>query len=141
MWDYLYKMCQSLNQNQKLKLGDFGNTKLLKIDNTTSYLTNVFLVSDEFRAIGEQIYDDEIVRVTFNGFSKTWDNFVHGIVARDKLHDWAILWDDSMQEQLRIHSRSTSQKHREGEENVSLAIKGKKKFKKGPKDGNKQKGE
>jgi len=34
------------------------------------------------------------VRTTLNGFTKQWDVFVGGVVAREKLPDWERLWDD-----------------------------------------------
>ena len=38
--------------------------------------------------------DEELVRIALNGFSKPWDTFVKGVVAREKLPDWQRLWDD-----------------------------------------------
>ena len=38
--------------------------------------------------------DEELVRIALNGFSKPWDTFVNGVVAREKLPDWKRLWDD-----------------------------------------------
>lgn len=114
---------------------------MLRTNTVTSHLTKVSQFFDELIAIGEQIDDDEMVRVSLNGFSKPWNNFVHVIVIREKLHDWERIWDDFMQEELRLDSRSTSQLHGEDEENVSLATKGQNKFMKGPNDGAKKKGE
>ena len=32
--------------------------------------------------------DEELVWIALNGFSKPWDTFVKGVVAREKLLDW-----------------------------------------------------
>jgi hypothetical protein len=98
-------------------------------------------VRDEIGAVGEAIVDSEIMRTSLNGVSKQWVVFVEGIVAREKLSNWECLWDDFVQEETQrgyVHG-SSSIGH--DEENVALASNNKKKFKKGPKGGNKPKGE
>jgi hypothetical protein len=85
--------------------------------------------------------DSELVRTTLNGVSKQWVVFLEGIVAREKLPNWERLWDDFVQEETQrgyVHG-SSSTGHEE--ENVALAANNKKKFRKGPKGGNKPKGE
>ena len=82
-----------------------------------------------------------MIRVALNGFSKSWESFICGIVARENMPSWERLWDDFVQEELRVGSVS-SNGHRGGEEDtVALAAKGKKKkvIQKGPKEGDKKK--
>ena len=43
---------------------------------------------------GSKTEDEELVRIALNGFSKPWDTFVKGVVAREKLPDWQRLWDE-----------------------------------------------
>ena len=43
--------------------------------------------------------DEELVRIALNGFSKPWDTFVKGVVAREKLPDWQRIWDEFVQEE------------------------------------------
>ena len=43
--------------------------------------------------------DKELVRIALNGFSKPWDTFVKGVVARENLPNWQRLWDDFVQEE------------------------------------------
>jgi hypothetical protein len=67
--------------------------------------------------------------------------FVEGIVVREKLPNFERLWDDFVQEETRrgyLHGSSFTGHE---EENVALVANNKKKFKKGPKGGNKPKGE
>jgi hypothetical protein len=77
--------------------------------------------------------------LNINGFSKPWESFVRGIVAREHMPSWERLWDDFVQEELRVGLGSTSQQ-RGGDdgEDLALSAKGKKKTKKGPKGGAKQ---
>ena len=83
------------------------------------------------------------LRIALNGFSKSWDVFVRGIVAREHTLDWDRLWDEFMQEELRLASLSGSNSHQKGEEeeNIALAGKGKAKSKKGSGSGQTSKGE
>ena len=109
--------------------------------NVVTYLTILTQVRDELGAMGEAITDNDLVRTALNGVSKQWDIFVEGIVAREKLSGWERLWDDFVQEETQrayVHG-SSSTGH--DEENVTLVANNKKKFKKGPKGGNKPKGE
>jgi hypothetical protein len=80
-----------------------------------------------------------LARTTLNGFSKPWEGFVRGIVAREHMPSWERLWDDFVQEEIMIASRYTSQQHGGDDgEDLSLSTKGKKKTKKGPKGGAKK---
>ena len=38
--------------------------------------------------VGSMTDDEELVQIALNGFSKPWDTFVKGVVAREKLPDW-----------------------------------------------------
>ena len=62
------------------------------------YLTRLTQIRDELGVVGSKIDDEELVRITLNGFSKPWDTFFKGVVARDKLPDWQRLWDDFVQD-------------------------------------------
>ena len=52
--------------------------------------------------LASKTYEEELVRIDLNGFSKPWDTFVKGVVAREKLPDWKRLWDDSLHEETRM---------------------------------------
>jgi hypothetical protein len=56
--------------------------------------------------------ETELVRIALNGFTKQWDVFVRGVVAREKLPNWERLWDDFTQEELRVGSSQASQPKR-----------------------------
>jgi hypothetical protein len=83
--------------------------KMIKADSVTSYLSRFTQSHDELAALGEIVNPTVLVRTTLNGFSKPWENFVRGIVARETMPSWERLWDDFMQGELRHGSISTSQ--------------------------------
>jgi hypothetical protein len=50
--------------------------------------------------------DAELVTTTLNGFPSSWDPFVQGICARNKLPKFDKLWSDCTQEESRLISKS-----------------------------------
>ena len=110
-------------------------------ESVTAYLTRVSQVQDELAAVGETVDNAELIRVALNGFSKSWETFVRGIVSRENMPSWERLWDDFVQEELRVGSGSSSGQRGGDEDTVALAAKGKKKkvIWKGPKEGDKKK--
>jgi hypothetical protein len=78
------------------------STKMAKGESVVSYLTKFTQIRDELAAVGETVDETELVRIALNGFTKQWDVFVRGVVAREKLPDWERLWDDFTQEELRV---------------------------------------
>jgi hypothetical protein len=84
-------------------------TKMGKTDIVTSYLSRFTQIRDELGGVGDIIDPFELVRIALNGFTKLWESFVHGIVAREHMPSWERLWDDFMQEETRLGSGSTSQ--------------------------------
>jgi hypothetical protein len=129
MWDSLCKLYQSPNQNRKMVLQEkLRSIRMIKAESVTSYLSRFTQTRDELAAVGEIVDPTVLVRTTLNGFSKPWENFVRGIVARETMPSWERLWDDFVQEELRHGSTSTSQQHGgDGEEDLALLAKGKKK--------------
>jgi hypothetical protein len=93
-------------------------------------------------AVKEIVDPDFLVRTTLNNFSKPWGSFVRGIIAREVMPTWERLWDDFVQEELRCSSGSSGQQCiSEGDEDLALWTKGKKKTdigaRQGPKGGTK----
>ena len=77
-----------------------------------------------------------MVRTTLNKFPKPSGSFVRGIVAKEVMPSWERLWDDFVQEELRCSFGSSGKQHiSEGDENLSLWTKGKKKTSKGARQG------
>ena len=63
------------------------DTKMENGEGVVPYLTRLTQIRDELVAIGSKIVDEELVQIALNGFSKPWDTFVKGAVAREKLPD------------------------------------------------------
>jgi hypothetical protein len=105
---------------------------MLKVESVTSYFGRFTLIRDELAAVGEIVDPDFMVRTTLNSFSKPSGSFIRGIVAREVMPTWERLWDDFVQEDLRCSSGSLGQQRiYEGDEDLSLWSKGKKKVGKG----------
>jgi hypothetical protein len=99
------------------------STKMAKGELVVTYLTKFTRIQDELAAVGEIVDETELVRTALNGFTKQWDVFVRGVVAREKLPDWERLWDDFTQEELRVDASQASEPKSEEEENVALHAK------------------
>jgi hypothetical protein len=124
MWEALVKLYQSDNQSRKMLLREkLRSTKMAKGESVVTYLTKFTQIRDELAAVGEKVDETELVRTTLNGFTKQWEVFVRGVVAREKLPDWERLWDDFTQEELRVDASQASQPKSEEEENVALHAK------------------
>lgn len=82
-WEALTKLYQSDNHNKKMVLRDkLRETKMSILDSVTIYLTRITRVCDAMDIIRETMYDQEMVRISINGFTKPWKVFFSGIVAR-----------------------------------------------------------
>jgi hypothetical protein len=60
---------------------------MAKGEGVVHYLTQLTQIRDELATVGEKTEDFELVRVALNGFSKSWDVFMRGVVAWEKLPD------------------------------------------------------
>ena len=86
MWESLSNLYQSSNQNRKMVLREkLRSTRMARGESMTAYLTRVSQVRDELAAVGETVDSAEVIRVALNGFSKSWETFVRGIVARENM--------------------------------------------------------
>ena len=63
------------------------STRMAKGEGVVPYLTRLTQIRDELGAVGSKLEDEELVQKALNGFSKPWDTFVKGVVAREKLPD------------------------------------------------------
>jgi hypothetical protein len=42
-----------------------------------------------------------------NSFTKSWDPFVWGIVSREVMPTWERMWDDFVQEEIRLAAEAS----------------------------------
>jgi 3-oxoacyl-ACP reductase-like protein len=81
-----------------------------KSDTVASYLMKITQIHDQLAAISEAVDDTKLVNVALNGFPRSWEPFVQGIFAQEKLSPFDRLWTDCTQEEARIVSRNGKQK-------------------------------
>ena len=97
MWTNLGSLYQSKNENRKMVLQErMCSTKIAKGEGVVPYLTRLTHIIDELGFVGSKTEDEELVRIDLNVFSKPWDTFYKGVVAREKLPDWWRLCYDFM---------------------------------------------
>ena len=65
-----------------------------KAESVTSYLSRFTQNCDELADVREIVDPTVLVRTTLNGFTKPWESFVRGIVAKETMPSWERLWDD-----------------------------------------------
>jgi hypothetical protein len=137
IWDSLCKLYQSSNQNRKMVLQDrLKSIKMLDFESVTSFLGRFTELRDELVAIGEIVDTGFMVRTTLNNFTKPCGPFIRGIVALEVMPTWERLWDDFVQEETRLTSKSSGQQRiTQGGEDLALWTKGKKKIDKGARQG------
>jgi hypothetical protein len=82
---------------------------MLKTDLVTSYLGRFTHIKDVLASIIEIVDPNFMVRTSLNSFSKPWGPFVRGIVSRELMPTWDRLWDDFVQEDMRLTSETSGQ--------------------------------
>jgi hypothetical protein len=103
MWASLCKLYESSNENRKLVLHDqLRSIRMLEDESVTSFLGRYTQVRDELGAVGEVVNPNSLVRTAMNSFTKPWRPFVRDIVAREVMPTWERMWDDFVQEEIRL---------------------------------------
>jgi hypothetical protein len=119
---------------------------MLEDESVTSFLGRFTLIRDELGAVGEVVEPNSLVRQALHSFTKPWASFIQGIVAREALPTWERMWDDFVQEEIRLAAEASGQQQQQqtvsGDEALALWTKGKKKTgrggQQGPKTGGQQ---
>jgi hypothetical protein len=82
---------------------------MLKDESVTSFLGRYTQIRDTPAAVGEVVNPNSLVRQAMNSFTKSWDPFVRGIVAREVMPTWERIWDDFIQEDIRLAVEASRQ--------------------------------
>jgi hypothetical protein len=138
MWASLCKLYESSNENRKMVLHDrLKGIHMLKDEAVTSFLGRYTQIRDELAAVGEVVSPNSLVRQAMNSFTKPWGPFVRGIVAREVMPTWERMWDDFVQEEIRLVVEASGQQQQtvSGDKNLALWTKGKKKTDRGGRQG------
>jgi hypothetical protein len=145
MWASLCSLYESSNENRKMVLHDrLRSIRMLKDESVTSFLARFTQIRDELGAVGEVIVPNSLVRQALHSFTKPWAPFIQGIVAREALPTWERMWDDFAQEEIRLASEASGQRQQQsgqGDEELALWTKGKKKTGRGGQQGPKTGGQ
>lgn len=136
----MFKALVDLFQSDNLNGNMVSRNKLKSIqmsrsNNVTSYFMRITQTRDQLAAIGEKVDEEKLVYVALNGFTKSWEPFVKGICAREKLPNWQRLWDDRIQEETREEPKERKQ---EDGENLALVDQTKRSKGQGSKEGGKK---
>jgi hypothetical protein len=92
---------QKNNANRKMVLREkLIDTKMIRSDRVTIYLTKITQVHDQLEIVGEFMLDEYFVRKNLNGFSKPWVPFIKGIMGWETLPKFDRIWDDFIQEEI-----------------------------------------
>jgi hypothetical protein len=78
-----------MNMNRKMVLRNrLRSVQISRYDNVTNYFMRITHVRDQLATIREKTKDAELVNVALNGLPKSWEPFVNGFCAQEKLPDW-----------------------------------------------------
>ena len=92
MFEALTNHFQSSITNKKMVLREiFIKTKITRLDTVTNCLTKITQVCDQLGAVGEVVTDEEMVKLTLNGFTKPHAPFIKGIIAEETLPKFDML--------------------------------------------------
>jgi hypothetical protein len=108
MWASLCKLYESSNENQKLVLHDrLRSIHMLEDESVTSFLGRYTQIKDELGAVGEVVNPNSLVRTSMNSFTKPWGSFVRDIVTKEVMPTWERIWDDFIQEEIRLVAKAS----------------------------------
>ena len=123
MFNALNKLFEVKNINWKMTLrNQLKNVKIQNAETIQSYFTRVSQIKEKLEALDEQVENVEIVMTALNGLPRTWEYFIQGICARNKLVKFSRLWEECSQEEAQI----AAQEEKMGSEDQYLAIQSKK---------------
>jgi hypothetical protein len=110
MWESLCKLYKSSNESSKLVLHDrLRSIHMLKDELVTSFLGRYTQIRDNLGATKEVVNPNSLVRITMNSFTKYWGPFVCDIIAREVMPTWERMWDDFIQEEIRLATEASGQ--------------------------------
>ena len=78
------------------------NVKIQNAETIQSYFTRFSQIKEQLEAADEEVENAKIGMTTLNGLPRTWDPFIQGIYARNKLVKFSRLWEECSQEEAQI---------------------------------------
>jgi hypothetical protein len=111
---------------------------MLEDESVTSFFGRYTQIRDELGAVGEVVNPNSLVRIAMNSFTKPLGPFVRDIVTREVMPTWERMWDDFVQEEIRLVAKASGQQQQQsvsGVEDIAFWTKGKKKTGRGGRQG------
>ena len=105
MFDALSRLYEGKNINRKMNLRTQLNTKMQKGESIQEYFSRISKFKEQLEAIGDTIYEDELIMTTLNGLTRPWDAFIQTICARKDKLQFDSLWEECVQEETRVANR------------------------------------
>jgi hypothetical protein len=120
MYEALKEMFESDNILRALTLKtQLQSTKSTKGDKVAILFIKISEIKEQLEAIGEIMFDRELVLSTLNNLPKHWEPFLQSISGREILPTFDRLWIDCTQEELRLRNRGVEDSPNE---NHALAL-------------------
>lgn len=123
MFDTLLGLFKSKNTSRKLALrNQLRCITMTKSDSVAIYFMKISQLKDQLKAIGDIVDEAELVTISLNELSSSWDSFVQSICGRENLPKFDRLWMDYVQEEARVLSKNSLQKPQDDEGTQALAV-------------------
>jgi hypothetical protein len=106
IFDALTRMYEGKNINWKMNLRtQLKSTRMQEGETVQEYFSRISQFKEQLEAIGDTLYEDELIMTALNGLTRSWDAFIQTICARkEKLH-FDNLWEECVQEEARVANR------------------------------------
>jgi hypothetical protein len=106
MYDSLTNLFSVKNIGQVMSLkNELCDTKMTKDDTIASYIVRISHLRDQLQAIEETIPEKEVVNISLNGLSRSWDGFVACMNTRKEFPTLEERWTCCAQEETRLNSK------------------------------------
>jgi hypothetical protein len=86
---------------------------MLEDESVTSFLGRYTQIKDELGAVEEVVNPNSLVRTTMNSFTESWGPFVRDIVSREVMPTWERMWDDFIEEEIRLAAEASGQQQQQ----------------------------
>jgi hypothetical protein len=102
-FDALTRMNEGKNINRKMNLRtQLKSTRMQKGETVQEYFSRISQFMEQLEAIDDTLDEDKLIMTALNGLTRPWDAFIQTICARkEKLH-FDSLWEECIQEELRV---------------------------------------
>ena len=88
-------------------------------EKVATFFSRIAQIRDQLLAIGDKVEDDDLVQTVFDGLPTTWETFLASVNEREVQPNFKRLWQDCLDEESRIQSRSGPPPNT----NLALAVK------------------